>query len=144
MISVEVRSASAADSAAISDISSEELGYSCEAGLVQAKLTRLDVTREAVFVALVDGQPAGYVHVERYELLYSETMANILGLAVKSCFQHIGVGRALISAAEKWATDNGIQIMRLNSGEERTWAHDFYRRMGYTSEKKQLRFIKKL
>lgn len=112
--------------------------------LVQAKLTRLDPHREAVFVAVLDNAIVGYVHVEKYDVLYFETMANILGLAVRSDFQHNGVGRALISAAEKWASDNGIKVMRLNSGTERTGAHEFYRRMGYVSEKQQLRFTKKL
>lgn len=144
MNNVTVRSAAAADFTAICAISGEELGYPSEAELVQAKLARLDPDREAVFVAEYDGNVVGYIHVERYDLLYFETMANILGLAVMSAFQHNGVGRALISAAEQWASDNGIRVMRLNSGAERTEAHEFYRYMGYSSEKKQFRFTKRI
>lgn len=139
-----IRSAAVSDAAAICAICSEELGYPCEKDLVQAKLTRLYPVREAVFVAVLDNAIVGYVHVEKYDVLYFETMANILGLAVRSDFQHNGVGRALLSAAEKWASDNGIKSMRLNSGAERTGAHEFYRRMGFASEKQQLRFTKKL
>ena len=96
-----IRSAAVSDAAAICAICSEELGYPCEIDLVQAKLTRLDPDREAVFVAVLDNAIVGYVHVEKYDVLFFETMANILGLAVRSDFQHNGVGRALISAAEK-------------------------------------------
>lgn len=144
MNNVEVRSALIADSAAICAICSEELGYPCEAELVQSKLAQLDQNREAVFVAVVDNVIVGYVHVEKYDVLYFETMANILGLAVKSAFQHNGIGRTLIGAAEKWAADKGIRSMRLNSGTARTGAHEFYRHMGYVSEKEQLRFTKEL
>lgn len=144
LYSIEIRPADINDAGSICAICNEELGYPCETELVRTKLARLDPDRESVFVAEIDGQPAGYVHVERYDLLYSETMANILGLAVKAAFQRSGIGTALIAAAEKWAAENGIKTMRLNSGAERTGAHDFYRRMGYSSEKKQIRFMKEL
>ena len=144
MNNVEVRAAAIFDSEGISRISSEELGYPCNTDLVCAKLTRLDPDREAVFVAVIDNIVAGFVHVERYDTLYFDTMANILGLAVSADHQRRGVGRALITAAEKWAAENRIKIMRLNSGSSRTPAHEFYQHLGYVSEKEQKRFTKKL
>ena len=144
LYSIEIRPADIKDAGSICTICSEELGYPCETELVRTKLARLDADRESVFVAEIDGQPAGYVHVERYDLLYSETMANILGLAVKAAFQRSCIGTSLIAAAEKWAVENGIKTMRLNSGAERTGAHGFYRHLGYYSEKEQLRFTKNL
>lgn len=55
-----------------------------------------------------------------------------------------GVGRALITCAENWAKEQGINIVRLNSGSSRKEAHEFYRAMGYDDEKMQIRFLKKL
>ena len=71
-------------------------------------------------------------------------MENILGLAVKSEYQNKGIGKRLIQAAEAWATENNINTMRLNSGISRTNAHNFYRHLGYGTEKKQLRLLKKI
>ena len=55
-----------------------------------------------------------------------------------------GIGRALIACAEKWAKEQGINIVRLNSGGSRREAHEFYRAMGYDNEKMQVRFLKNL
>lgn len=71
-------------------------------------------------------------------------MANILGLAVAQSDRRKGLGRKLMAEAERWAKDNGIHIMRLNSGVDRTHAHSFYRAIGYNEDKQQLRFTKQL
>ena len=49
-----------------------------------------------------------------------------------------------VAEAEEWARKNGACSMRLNSGESRKQAHEFYCAQGYTDDKKQLRFIKEL
>lgn len=87
---------------------------------------------------------AGVIHVEKYNVLYFPTMANILGIAVAANFRRQGIGSALLKRAEEWARENGAFSMRLNSGESRKQAHEFYRAQGYTDDKKQLRFIKDL
>lgn len=141
---LEIRTVCMADAQAISLLCSEEMGYPCDAALVETKLQQLDSRREAVFAAFLEEAAVGYIHIEKYDVLYFETMANILGLAVSSQHQRKGVGSTLIQAAEAWALDRGIRLMRLNSGSTRTGAHAFYRRLGYQDEKTQLRFTKRL
>lgn len=132
------------DAGELCKICSEEMGYECVSDLVKRKIEKLDLEREAVFVAEEEAQLLGFIHVERYEVLYFESMANILGLAVKKVFQKQGLGKALLLAAENWAQENGIYLMRLNSGINRTDAHGFYEHLGYVSEKEQKRFVKNL
>lgn len=144
MNQAEIRLADLGDAEQISAVCGEDLGYPCEAALVQDKIERLDPIREAVFVAVIDTHIVGFVHVERYDLLYCETMANILGLAVRAAYRHRGIGAMLMRAAEEWASANHIQAMRLNSGMSRTEAHGFYRHLGYDTEKEQIRFEKHL
>ena len=139
-----VRSASIDDANEICKICNEDLGYSCNSSLVMEKIKAINFSREAVYVALVDKIVVGFVHVERYDVLFLETMANILGLAVKSTHRSNGVGKELIHAAEEWAIKNNIKAMRLNSGISRKIAHDFYRHLGYNFEKEQIRFEKLL
>ena len=141
----EIRPARREDIDALCRICSEEMGYPCARELVEAKWAGLDPSREAVFVAVLEDSGAvGYIHVERYDVLYFETMANILGLAVREEFQRNGIGKALLSQAEAWAREHGIHLMRLNSGISRKGAHEFYRRQGYLDEKEQLRFTKEI
>lgn len=144
MNNISVRKASLSDAASICEISSRDLGYECDFALVKAKISMLSDERECVFVAEFEGVVAGYIHVEKYDVLYYETMANLLGLAVKDEFQKMGIGKALVLASEDWAKSHGIKLMRVNSGMSRSGAHEFYRHLGYDSEKQQIRFMKKL
>lgn len=139
---IAIRYANTDDAGEIAVICSEDLGYCCSDTLVRAKLSGLDKSREAVFVADFQGKVIGYVHVERYDTLYMETLANILGLAVRNDSRRLGAGRMLMKAAEDWARENSAVGVRLNSGVQRKEAHAFYRAVGYTSEKEQLRFLK--
>lgn len=137
------RPAEYTDSSAICEISRNELGYDCDELLVREKILHLDKKREAVYVILHKDAVAGFIHIEKYELLFAPTMANILGLAVSREFQNMGFGSVLLKVGEKWAAENGCTSVRVNSGASRTDAHKFYRAKGYQSEKDQKRFLKK-
>lgn len=137
-----IREANEKDAAAICNISSKDLGYACEEQFVLQRLTALDYNREVVFVAEIEGAVAGYVHAEMYNLLYYESMVNILGLAVSSEYRRKGAGKALMQRVEEWAKEKGIREIRLNSGGTRKEAHEFYRAVGFDDEKTQIRFVK--
>lgn len=141
----EIRIAVEADYETIARISRDDLGYDCAPALVREKLRRaLQSERERVFVAVCGGEVAGYIHAEDYDVLYFETMKNILGLAVAANHRRKGIGTKLLGAVEDWARETGVRQIRLNSGITRRGAHAFYRANGYTDEKEQKRFIKTL
>ena len=162
MKKVKIRQATASDIPAMNELFRKDLGYEeCTMEIVKKQFAGLDNSREAVFVAeaectdshdgYYDGSSetrpshiAGVIHVEKYNVLYFPTMANILGIAVSADFRRQGIGSALLKRAEEWARENGASSMRLNSGESRKQAHEFYRAQGYIDDKKQLRFIKEL
>ena len=137
-----IREATIEDAFAICNISCADLGYDCSCEFVSTRISNLDKGREKVFVAEVNGIVAGYIHAEKYQTLYFEPMINIPGLAVSSEFRRRGIGRMLLKRAERWANEVGIHKIRLNSGASRKEAHLFYRAMGYSNEKGQIRFIK--
>lgn len=139
-----IRKAKIKDSFAIGKISCDDLGYECDNELVSYRLSNLDCKKEVVFVAAIDENVVGYIHAAIYDCLYSESMVNILGLAVASEYRRHGAGKSLLSAVENWARDLGINKVRLNSGSNRKEAHEFYRAMGYGNQKEQIRFIKNL
>lgn len=143
---MQIREANITDAAAICCISSKDLGYECKEDFVKERLEKLDANREIVFVAEAggDGKVAGYVHAEIYNLLYFESMVNILGLAVSSDCRRQGAGKALMARVEEWAREKGIKEIRLNSGGLRKEAHEFYRAVGFDDEKVQIRFLKEV
>lgn len=139
-----IREACASDAYSICKISCEDLGYPCSNEFVLNRLNSLDKKREIVFVAQIKDNVVGYIHAEKYNTLYFESMVNILGLAVLTDYRRNGVGKALLNHTENWAKGLGINFVRLNSGIARKGAHGFYRAMGYDDEKEQIRFIKYL
>ena len=139
-----IRKAMVNDSGMIHDLCVNDLGYECDGELVRKRLEGLDPERECVFVAVADDRIAGFIHVEKYEVLYCQGMANILGLAVAKNYRRQGIGGKLLTEAAKWAASMGLPMVRLNSGMTRKEAHTFYRNMGYDNEKEQMRFLKTL
>ena len=148
MKKVKIRQATTSDIPAMNELFRKDLGYAeCRLEIVEKQFAGLDNSREAVFVAEAEDDSshiAGVIHVEKYNVLYFPTMANILGIAVSADFRRQGIGSALLKRAEEWAREIGASSMRLNSGESRKQAHEFYRALGYIDDKKQLRFIKEL
>ena len=147
-IPVKIRQATVSDIPAMNELFRKDLGYEeCTLWTVEKQFAGLDNSREAVYIAEAEdeeGRIAGVIHVEKYNVLYFPTMANILGIAVAADFRRQGIGSALLKQAEEWARENVASSMRLNSGESRKQALEFYRAQGYIDDKKQLRFIKDL
>ena len=154
---IKIRQATTSDIPAMNELFRKDLGYEeCTVEIVEKQFAGLDNSHEAVFLAEAEctgahndtpdsrSRIAGVIHVEKYNVLYFPTMANILGLAVASDCRRQGIGSALLKRAEEWAQEKGIGSMRLNSGGNRTQAHEFYRAQGYVDDKNQLRFIKEL
>ena len=141
-VAMIIREAKEQDCVAISKISYDDLGYECSYELVAQRLRNLDQQREVVLVAVIDENVVGYVYAEIYNVLYFESMVNVLGLVVSSQYRRQGIGKALICKVENWAKSLDIKFIRLNSGATRKDAHAFYRALGFNNEKEQLRFIK--
>ena len=139
-----IRKYEISDHVDICKICNKELRYNCEKSLVSKQLENLNEDREMVFVAELNARVVGFIHVEKYNVLYLDSMVNILGLAVLSNYQKQGLGRKLIDAVIQWAKEMGIYTLRLNSGINRKEAHQFYRRIGFGEEKEQYRFIKNI
>lgn len=139
-----IRKANSTDYVELQKLSFEDLGYECDAELVKSRLENLDRNNECVFVAEVNNMVVGYVHIIKFNTLYYKSMANIQGMVVAKEHQRKGCGKKLMNTAENWAREKDIEMIRLNSGFVRPEAHKFYRAIGYSNEKEQIRFMKEL
>lgn len=140
-----IREARLADCAAITRLNREEMGYDFPEERTWEKLRAcLKNPAHKIFVAESGGEVVGYLHLEDYDMLYFPHMKNVLGIAVASACRRQGVGRALLAAGEAWAKADGAVAVRLVSGEGRKGAHAFYQRLGYTGNKLQRNFKKRL
>lgn len=145
MSSLTLRPARIGDSAFLAGLCREALGYDASPDALAETLGRLSRQQDhTILLAEWDGCPAGFIHTQRYEVLYAPAMMNVLGLAVSPEYRRRGIGRALLRAAEQDALARGITAVRLASGAERTQTHQFYQSCGYLPRKQQLKFHKSL
>lgn len=140
---IHVRPAELDDAEAINALNWKVLDWypACDA---KAKLARLVASeRDRIFVAEMDGAVVGYIHASDYETLYSPHMKNIVSLVVSPDHRRQGVGTALLSAVERWASVGGVIRIRMTLEEGRTDAHEFYRANGYHGVRREINFKKK-
>lgn len=101
-----------------------------------------DNTKDIILVAEIKGEVVGYIHASPYELMYFDSLMNILGFVVKEEKRGTGIGHELITKLEKIAKENGFTGIRLTSGSTRADAHRFYGNHGYINKKEQKNFSK--
>lgn len=98
-----------------------------------------------LFVAEVEGQVAGLVHVlvrdtPPWPVLVPRRRAFIDSLAVGQEFRRHGIGRALMDQAHAWAITKGAADVELNVYEFNQPALAFYQALGYeTSTRRMVR-----
>ena len=141
-----IREINISDAEAIQKICKTALGYDVDISTVENQIKKLSCDDKKHILAVYEDEKTkkviGFVHAQVYESVYSDTGLNILGLAVDPDFHGNGFGKKLIDYIEKYAMDNGISFIRLNSANHRVEAHKFYENIGYKSDKLQKRFIK--
>jgi GNAT superfamily N-acetyltransferase len=87
-------------------------------------------TKDIIFVYEQNNKVIGYIHGSPYELLFSDSLVNVLGLVVKESYRNLGIGSMLIDRLEQWGKVNGFTGMKLLSHPNRINAHRLYQRHG--------------
>ena len=133
-----IRKAEVLDAEDIYFINKTSLGYDYDLDKQRKNLQAvLKDKTQVIFVADIGDKVVGYIHLTSYDVIYTDTYKNCLGLAVDNDYKRMGVGSALLKQGEKWAKENGAVGIRLCSGIERENAHKFYLSQGYIENKLQ-------
>ncbi len=128
----------------VADLSAE-LGYPVNSQQLFDNFGRAQSLHEnAFFVAeATDARTVvGWLHAYGVAPFIAEPYAEIGGLVVAAAARKLGIGRALMQAAEQWASDNDYRHVRLRSGNHRPEAHLFYERIGYHPTRSSTMFKK--
>jgi GNAT superfamily N-acetyltransferase len=125
-----IRDADTADAEAVARLLGE-LGYPVDASTVEARLERLAIVGDRVFVAEVDGEVVGLAHLQVTPAIeYDRPAARIGALVVDQSHRRTGIGRALVEAAETEARGRNCEVLFLTTSERRDDAHAFYQSLG--------------
>lgn len=143
-MSCTIRAARESDTTAIARLAGE-LGYPSSADEALTRLQSVANRKEdGAFVAEHDGSVAGWMHVFVANRLESDPFVEIAGLVVADGSRGLGIGKALVETAERWARERGYRSVRVRSNVIRTEAHRFYENLGYRRVKAQAVFTKSI
>jgi GNAT superfamily N-acetyltransferase len=121
-----------------------QLGYPTTAAEMHTRLGAILARPDYhAWIAEQDGGAVAMVSVwlgHSYEL--NGTHGRILGLVVDERARGHGIGARMMRTAEDWVRQRGGTTVFLNSGNQRTEAHAFYRHIGYQAT--GVRFFKRL
>ncbi|MFZ2539803.1 MAG: GNAT family N-acetyltransferase [Oscillospiraceae bacterium] len=140
---IVIREATAEDAQRIYEINKYSFGYDYPNEKTKTRLEYiLSRTTDKLYVACEEDEVVGYIHGSDYECTYSDSLKNIMAIAVDEQYRGKGIGKALLNALENWAVSDGSVGVRLVSGMNREKAHEFYLHCGYNLRKEQKNFIK--
>lgn len=145
-ISIVTRSANPEDAPRIATLLNQ-LGYPSTTDAVAHRMSSLLGDQHSVLiVAEVDRVVAGVAAVHAIPRLDDSTrLGRLTALVVDDRFRRLGVGRALVAAAEERARTMGCRDMEITSSRVRTAAHRFYASLGYDDAcSRKARFLKDL
>jgi GNAT superfamily N-acetyltransferase len=143
--SIQIRRAVPEDLLVICNLAGQ-LGYP---NLPEKILTRLNKilgnsTQEILVAETIDNCIVGYIHLLQQIVIEIDPIVEVGGLIVDQEYRHLGIGKALLKAAEDWAKNSGCKQIRLHSNITRSETHKFYLNQGYTVIKTQHTFFKNL
>ena len=140
-----IRTIQQGDAPAIKEICERALGHPASEELLMRRIRELSEDPHYYISVYEDDDQKvkGFLHAEKYDLLYGGNGWNIIALAVLPDSQGQGIGKRLLFSLEEYSKHCNGDFIRLNTRIERTDAHLFYEHLGYTCDKVQKRFIKK-
>ncbi|MEO8725428.1 MAG: GNAT family N-acetyltransferase [Acidobacteriaceae bacterium] len=139
-----IRALSPADAAAVANLSAQ-LGYPAPHDTIRQRIEDLSTSPDhALFAACLGADPVGWIEVSISRHLQSAPCALIGGLVVSQEVRSRGIGKRLCLAAENWARNQGLALLRVRSQIAREQAHKFYLREGFRQTKVSAVFEKAL
>lgn len=129
-----------------SDISSlialmEQLGYKHTHDSLSNNIQAIRKSGGEVFVAEYANTICGCICAIIDVRLAEGAKGEIVSLIVSEDYRGRGLGKELVSTAERWLS-NYVTEIRIRANEIRKNAHKFYKALGYQESKKQMLFIK--
>ncbi len=128
---VTVRPATADDAERFASLLTDE-GYPAGASDLAARIERFTTDDSGVLAAEASGEVIGFIafHVmPRFET--DEQFARIVALVVDPGVRARGIGRQLMTEAERVATERGAAFLEVTAGHHRPEARKLFESLGY-------------
>jgi GNAT superfamily N-acetyltransferase len=102
------------------------------AGEAAERLGLMQAEGRVVLVAELDGAVVGCLSTSVMRVLHRPApVGRISMMVVEEALRGLGIGAALVRAAERALAERGCYMVEVTSNVRRTEAHRFYERLGY-------------
>lgn len=110
-----------------------ELGYNVAENDLAIRINQMQKDKNyCIFVAENDNKVIAFIGLHiGLAFEFSGKVMRIIALAVKRDYQRQGIGKKLLQTAENYGAENQNAIISVNSGLQRTSAHQFYEKQGF-------------
>lgn len=128
---LRIRPATTDDAEAIATLFTDE-GYPAGPSDIVARLDRFGSEHSQVLVAEHEGAVLGFIAVHalpRFE--HDDRILRVLALVVDAGARERGVGKALMSEAERIAEELDVAFLEVTAGHHRPEARRLYEQLGY-------------
>ena len=113
-------------------------GYEATSKEINVRLREFSLLQgHELFIAEINGETAGWLHVCREFSMGAGAYAEIAGLVVDEKHRRKGIAKALIGEAKQWAKENGLKKLKVRTNIKRPEASLVYPKCGLTPEKQQ-------
>lgn len=131
MVGISVHKATPKDSAALFVLNEELNGVGCTSlELVEASLA--NNTQELVFIATLQGVPAGFCCVQLYKsMCYDRNYAEVTEFFIDEKYRRQGVGTKLMKQMEQYFAREDLAGFQLLTGDDNWPARSFYESLAY-------------
>lgn len=96
----------------------------------------------SIFVAEVEGNIYGYIHMVESTREGSDLILDIAALLVSEKYRGQGIGAAFIQEAEKLSMEKNARLLRIRSNLIRSDAYGFFEHRGFVNLKSQEIFVR--
>ncbi len=138
---ITIRRAKIKDAAIISSLLAQ-LGYpDLDKGDTENKIRAHKQSGYCLLVGEVNGRVIGFMSLHWFELAHWKgKMGRITSFCIDENFRSKGMGSRMLRAGEEELIKQGCIKIEVTSNQQRTRAHEFYLRLGYTEDSR--RFVK--
>lgn len=137
---VEIRAISEKDAESVAMLSTQ-LGYESNIEQTLARIRQINNSNEnCAYVAILENKVVGWIHGFYTLRLESDAFVEIGGLVVNSAYRNLKIGRQLIENVNLWAKKHGVKKLKVRCNIKRTESHQFYERVGFKENKRQVAF----
>lgn len=137
---VKTRAITEKDAESVAGLSTQ-LGYGSNIEQILFRIRQINNNNgNCAYVAIFENKVVGWIHGFYTLRIESDAFVEIGGLVVDAAYRNLKIGKQLIDCVKLWAKQHQVKKLKVRCNTKRTESHQFYERVGFKENKRQVAF----